>query len=124
MVLKGVKIQEQDWDTVYRELSKRGIEYRTVGDAVTKFIDLGLGGKLRNHSEEDTPHPSGNGEGSNQKLETPVEEGKQGKEQTVTGAGPETGEKKKPGDAYFKVELIPSFHETLFCRNLQKLQAF
>ena len=33
-------------DTIQRELSKRGIEYRTVGDAVTKFIDLGLTGKL------------------------------------------------------------------------------
>lgn len=106
MVLKAAKIQEQDLDTVYRELSKRGIEYRTVGDAVTKFIDLGLSGKLRNHSEEATPHPSGNGEGSDQPSETPVEEGKQEKEETVTGTGPETGEKKEPGFVPMGPEIL------------------
>ena len=52
------------------------------------------------------PAPSGNGEGSNQKLETPVEEGKQEKEQTVTGTGPETGEKKEPGFVPMGPEII------------------
>gem|GEM_PF-7009770 len=99
--MKGVKIQEKDWDTIERELNQRGIEYRTVGDAVTKFIDLGLSGKLSTHPEKETPHPpapSGNGEESNENLETsPLEGGPQENEETATETGPETDEKKDPG---------------------------
>lgn len=93
--MKGVKIQEQDWDTIERELSKRGIEYRTVGDAVTKFIELGLSGKLGNHPGEETPHPPAPGKDGHEEPETPLEGGPQEEEQTVTETGPEPGEKKK-----------------------------
>lgn len=104
MVLKGVKIQEQDWDTIERELNKRGIEYRTVGDAVTKFVELGLSGKLGNHPEEQTPHPPGPGEEGYEEPETPVEEGEQKKE--GTGTGPETGKKKEPGVVPMGPEIL------------------
>lgn len=99
--MKGVKIQESDWDTIERELSKRGIEYRTVGDAFTKFIDLSLSGKLGNHPGEETPHPpgpSGDGKESTENPETsPLEGGPQENEETATETVPEPGEKKERG---------------------------
>lgn len=106
MVLKGIKIQEQDLDTIYRELSKRGIEYRTVGDAFTKFIDLGLSGKLGNHPGEETPHPPGPGEEGYEELETPLEGGPQENAETVTEPDPDPGKKKEPGVVPMGPEIL------------------
>lgn len=75
MVLKVVKVREEDYETIVRELNKRGIEYRSIGDAFTKFIDLSLEGELA----EVTPHPSEQSE-PEQKLPG-------GGEQKVTGTG-------------------------------------
>lgn len=79
MVLKAVKVQEDDYEIIMRELSKRGIEYRSIGDAFTKFIDLSLKGKLA----EDTSHPS---EQPETEQESPSE-GEQKVPEPATGTG-------------------------------------
>ena len=79
MVLKAVKVQEEDYETVLRELNKRGIEYRSIGDAFTKFINLGLEGKLA----PDTPHPPEQSE--------PEQQSPSGEEQKVTEPVPGAG---------------------------------
>lgn len=106
MVLKGIKIQEQDLDTIYRELSKRGIEYRTVGDAFTKFIDLGLSGKLGNHPGAETSHPPAPGEDGHEELETHEEEGEEKKEVPGAEPDPDPSKKKEPGVVPMGPEIL------------------
>ena len=80
MVLKAVKVQEEDYEIIMRELNKRGIEYRSIGDAFTKFINLSLEGKLA----EDTPHPS---EQPQQPEQESPGEGEQKVTEPATGTG-------------------------------------